>query len=176
MPGPHFDTRRIVVVDARPDDYVATASLVDAGVLDLRFLPNGRSALRLPLSPAADLWVVNTSLADMTGFDLVEMLRSRLGEAPLFMVGNSYDPDEERRALTLGVTRYLCKPIDASWLVAAEPGLRQEAAATPILPRASPPERAPLHGTRLLAAWRPTWEGSIDRGIFGTRRMKERPM
>ena len=59
---------------------------------------------------------MNVTLPDMSGFELVERLRPRAHGADLFLVSNAYREDDEIRAITLGVTMHLCKPVRLCWL------------------------------------------------------------
>ena len=52
----------------------------------------------------------------MSGFDLAQMLRHRKPGVRIFIVGNEYDVEDEIETLSLGLTKYLCKPLDDSWI------------------------------------------------------------
>jgi DNA-binding response OmpR family regulator len=56
---------------------------------------------------------VNVELQGMNGFELVEMLRPFPGGTTVCIVGDNYAVDDEVQALSLGVHRYLCKPLDS---------------------------------------------------------------
>lgn len=68
--------REIVIVDPRFDRYGDLVRAAQAGRIGLHFCADGRSALRLARSFRADAWLVSADLPDMSGFDLVEMLRA----------------------------------------------------------------------------------------------------
>ena len=53
----------------------------------------------------------------MSGFDLAEMLRRGRPGVRVFMVSDAYSVDEELQTLTLGLVKYLCKPVDPSWIL-----------------------------------------------------------
>lgn len=106
----------VVVVDPEPSDYAALVPLVETGRIDLRFLLTGRSALRHAGRLDALLWMINVELPDRSGFDLFEMLADRLGDAYVILVADRYRAEDERRSLGLGATKYLCKPLDSSWI------------------------------------------------------------
>ena len=123
----------IVIVDPVCDrfpDFVQSARNGDVG---LHFCSDGRSAVRMARRFRADVWLVSVDLADMSGFDLLEMLSphvvhgdvdpmlsgsrislDRLGEAAhsaIFMVGDEYRLDDEQRSLVAGVAGYLVRPV-----------------------------------------------------------------
>ena len=106
----------IVVVDANPGDYAALAPLADSGEIDLRFFLSGRAALRRKDDLRAWYWLINVRLPDWSGFDLCEMLRFSLPEASVVFVADRYRAEEERQALSLGVVKFICKPLDPSLL------------------------------------------------------------
>ena len=106
----------VFVVDPNSSDYAALARRAAKAGWNVRFLSGGRDALRLDENATADLWIVHVRLPDISGFDLVEMLQPRLGNAAVFMVADEYRAEDEIRALSLGITRYLCKPLEADCL------------------------------------------------------------
>ncbi len=106
----------IFVVDPNTSDYGILSQWAAEVGCEVHFLSGGRDALRLGRELAADLWVVNIRLPGISGFDLVEMLRPRFGRAAVFMVADEYRTEDEIRALSLGITRYLCKPLEVGCL------------------------------------------------------------
>jgi len=103
---------QIVVADPRPRDYRHLAQLTGENRWHLHFFTSGHAAIRF--GSAADLWIINTQLPDMSGFDLFEVLGERAARAPTFLVGDQYRADEERRACGCGAALYLCKDATGS--------------------------------------------------------------
>lgn len=123
----------IVVVDGNCDRYGDFVQAAQAGEAGLHFCVDGRSAVRLARRFRADVWLVATELADMSGFDLLEMLSphvlqgsvdpllsgsrvslDRLGHgmrSGIFLVSDSYKLEDEQRALVSGVAGYLVRPV-----------------------------------------------------------------
>jgi len=123
----------IVIVDPACDRYGDFVKAARAGEIGLHFCSDGRSAVRMARRFRADVWLVSTELADMSGFDLLEMLSphvvhgdvdpmlsgarislGRLGEGPrsaIFMVADEYRLEDEQRALVSGIAGYLVRPI-----------------------------------------------------------------
>src|SRR5688572_27797376 len=106
---------QITIVDPQPDDYAALAQWTATGEFQVQFLPDGRSALRCSPYLPSMLWMINVELPDWSGFDLYEMLTATVG-CPIFLVADRYDSRQEMAALALGVTKYLCKPLDFHWI------------------------------------------------------------
>jgi CheY-like chemotaxis protein len=99
----------VVVADPRPRDYRNLTLLAGDFGWHVHLLTTGAAALQFARRNVVDLWLINCRLGDMSGFDLVEMLRDLSIRAPVFLVGDRYDADEERQACAGGVDLYLCK-------------------------------------------------------------------
>ena len=111
-----------VVVDAQPADYVCLAPLVRAGQLDCRLVVSGGAALRIAPAVDAALWAINAELPDMSGFDLMEMMRDNLVDPSIVLVGDRYRVEDEIRCRQAGATLYFCKPLQPSWFTACITG------------------------------------------------------
>lgn len=114
--GPDF--RLVNVVDSHPEDYSCVAERLAQDELRMQVYGYGRDALRSDANEAPDLWVINMRLPDMSGLDLMAMLRWRFPGAPMVLVNDEYDSDAEIAARAGGPDMYLCKPLEADWLMA----------------------------------------------------------
>jgi len=125
--------REIVVVDGSSDLYGDFVQSAQAGAFGLHFCIDGRSAIRLARRFRADVWLVAAELADMSGFDLIDMLLphvlqgsvdplmggsrislDRIGRgmrSGIFIVSDTYRLEDEQRALASGVAGYLVRPV-----------------------------------------------------------------
>ena len=99
----------IVVTDARPKDYRDLGLLAGEYGWHVHFLTGGRAAIQFARPSSADLWMINVRLPEMSGFDLMEIVRDRVPGVPVFLVADQYDSEEERRACRYGAALYLCK-------------------------------------------------------------------
>jgi DNA-binding response OmpR family regulator len=108
----------IVIVDPNPADYAELARPAYESGLTLRSLASGREALRAAARLQPDLWVINVRLPDMSGFDLVEMLRSKSPDAHFFCVSDAYCAEEEIHSHLVKAAVYLCKPVQSEWITA----------------------------------------------------------
>ncbi len=109
----------VFVVDANRDDYLGLSdSMIDEGYR-LEVCPSGRAALRMDPANPPKLWVVNMNLPDMSGPDLLSMLRWRYPGVPVCLVSDDYRVEDEIAARCSGAEMYLCKPIESEWLTAA---------------------------------------------------------
>ncbi len=109
-------TLRVQIVDPQYEDYDCLLEMAASARLDLGFTRTGQSSLRTGRLLGVDLWIVSTKLPDMSGFDLLGLLRSAQVDSTVFVVDNAYRLECEQRALMLEASQYLCKPVVASWL------------------------------------------------------------
>lgn len=121
----------------RFDDFVAAGR---RGEIGLHFCVDARSAIRMARRFRADVWLVAAELPDMSGFDLLEILKpcvshaavdpllggatislDRLGRglrSGVFLVANAYSFEDEQRALRVGAG-YLAGPVSMDMLLAS---------------------------------------------------------
>jgi DNA-binding response OmpR family regulator len=98
----------IVVVDSHPRDYRGLTMLVGEQGWHLHFLTSGRAALRFNTGNTVELWLINVTLPDLSGIELMQSLRGR-NDARFFIVANSYEPRYEREACEQGADLFVCK-------------------------------------------------------------------
>lgn len=110
---------QVCVVDANRDDYLALASEMHQSGYDVVVCGSGRAALRHDPSNPPELWVVNMNLPDMSGPDLLSMLRWRYPQVPICLVSDDYRVEDEISARCSGAELYVCKPVASEWLTAA---------------------------------------------------------
>jgi DNA-binding response OmpR family regulator len=106
----------VAIVDRNAMDYDDLLSVPECSDLNVCFLSHGNDALHLARSCTVNLWLINATLSDMSGFDLAKMVRRLSPGARIFIVSDDYNMDDELRTLSLGMTKYLCKPVEASWI------------------------------------------------------------
>lgn len=125
--------REIIIVDPSFDRYSDFVDAASRGSVGLHFCNDGLSALKLARRFRGDLWLVSTELPDMSGFDLLPILREHVHQggvdpliggprisldtlgtglhAGVFMVSDIYRLHEEQRALASGCAGYLVQPL-----------------------------------------------------------------
>ncbi len=121
--------REIAIVDATPSDYSELATPAYELGVTLRSLRTGREALHAAAQFSPDLWMINVRLPDMSGFDVVEMLRSERCESCFFCISDAYVAEEEIRSHVLQAAAYLCKPVQVEWITAWISQARQDGVA-----------------------------------------------
>jgi CheY-like chemotaxis protein len=131
VPAPRVVVPNVVIVDGRCDRYGPFFDAAASGRMSVHVCVDGRSAMRLARRFHADCWLVAVDLADMCGFDLLDMLSPQMlqpqatpqrwgdavsGNASLahpgvFLLADSYRLADEQRALASGAAGYLVGPV-----------------------------------------------------------------
>lgn len=109
MTQSHRSELHIVVTDGWPKGYRNLTQLAGENGWHVHFLTTGTAALRFARPHCADLWMINLSLPDMSGFELLEILRNRDVGVPVFVIADQPNPEDESRACRGGASLYLCK-------------------------------------------------------------------
>jgi len=109
----------VVVVDPEFDSYKTLAESARLGRIELHFRTAGRAALKLADRRNVDAWLIAAHLDDMSGHDLVALLREREGDSKVAMIeasaaGTRQRALAEHEAADLGVDVVFSKPITVS--------------------------------------------------------------
>jgi DNA-binding response OmpR family regulator len=104
----------IVVVDPRPRDYRGLVTLAGEREWHLHFLTSARAALRFNAGGSVDLWLVNFTLPDLAGIELMRLLRDRANSARVFIVADEYKTSHEKAACQKGADLFVCKDAKGS--------------------------------------------------------------
>lgn len=89
------------------------AALGAAGLKNARALPDPANGLAWLLENTWDLLLLDLDMARPGGFEVLRLLRKYLPEnQPIIAVSSRVDVDSRHRALDLGVSDYLSKPVD----------------------------------------------------------------
>ena len=102
------------IVDAHRSDYDHLLAEAEAEQLEIFFLASGRELLHCWFAGAPDVCIVNLQLRELSGFDVIEMIRPFPEGTAVCMLTDKYVLEDEIRALSLGVHSYLCKPLEAA--------------------------------------------------------------
>ena len=109
MQGLHRSQLHIVVVDPCPQDYRDLALAAGTHGWHVHLLTSARAAIRFSRLTQADLWMISIGLPEISGFDLLEMLRPKLAGSRVLLVADHYNPEQEAHACRCGAALYLCK-------------------------------------------------------------------
>ena len=106
----------VIVVDPQFRDYRQMFHGASDRGQSVRMLSRGDDALRLKGVTGNEVWLINYRLPDMSGVDLLELVRQRNPKASVLLIGDEYDTEDELDARSAGATAHVCKPADGSWL------------------------------------------------------------
>lgn len=115
------------------DDGSQYGSLVNAAKesgLHMSVAPDGHTALQLASKRPPRVWMANFALPDMSGVELLQVVRARRPAAPFYLISNRYSADDELSVRTAGATGYLCKPVNTTWLEFCRAALARQPART----------------------------------------------
>jgi len=106
----------IVVVDPKFDDYQHLADSARRGRIDLHIRSSGAEALKIAGRRPVDAWIIAPDLDDMSGHDLVELIRGRAADAKVALIeaegpGSRHRAVAEQDAAVVGADAVLSKPI-----------------------------------------------------------------
>ena len=112
------------------DDSAVTRSLIaevcaTAGASAVESCGSGFEAMRaLPRVDDLALVITDVNMPDITGLELVRMLREqeRYRKVPIFVVSTDSASSDFERAIALGANKYFTKPFDLAALGAAVKG------------------------------------------------------
>jgi PAS domain S-box-containing protein len=87
--------------------------------VELMLAPDGKSGIETALACAPDLVLIDMSLPDMDGLDVLHALRAQpsLGRVPCIAISANAMPDDIVTAKAAGIDGYLTKPLSAAQLL-----------------------------------------------------------
>ncbi len=133
----HID---LLVVDREAKDYrELSGEALDANLI-WKHVHDGHQALHISSGKNVRLWISNMQLPDMSGIELLEIVRAKRPETPFYLVSDDYSAEQERLARAAGAAGYLSKPADHTWFEICRSTLARMRA------RASPVSAADLSG------------------------------
>jgi DNA-binding response OmpR family regulator len=109
-------THSVCVVDARAEDYSDWDFVARQTGVRLHFVADASQALRLARTQSVDLWVINTQLADLSGFELCGLIKGQASRGSVYLVSDHYSADEERAAWQARADVFGCKGAHDGWL------------------------------------------------------------
>ncbi|MCW8962473.1 MAG: response regulator, partial [Gammaproteobacteria bacterium] len=111
---------RIMLID---DDVimleVVKVFLEEEGYYDILTTDQPGKALDLMLEKTPDVLLLDLNMPEVSGFDIMQVIHERheFKHIPVIVLTSSTDADTKLRALELGATDFLAKPVDASELI-----------------------------------------------------------
>ena len=106
----------LCIVDPAPQSYLAFAGTAREQNVQVQFVESARAALRVNPIHEIDTWMISVQLAEISGYDLHDMLRDLFPTSMFVLVDEQHCEARERAARECGVKLYLCKPPQIWWL------------------------------------------------------------
>ena len=137
----HDARLRVLCVDDDEDSRVMLTTLLKLALIDAKAVGTGAQALSSVQAEAFDVYMLDSRLPDVDGFELCRRLRALDPHTPiLFFSGAAYETDK-KKGLEAGANAYVIKP-DLDGLVRsikqfASPAERQTAKIIPFLRKTS---------------------------------------
>lgn len=117
---PEQQAARIMIVDDEPITLdVLAGFLEEAGFADTVLTEDSAGALELARREGPDLVLLDLMMPNVDGFEVLRRLRAEEGwqHLPVIVLTAAADAETKLRALQLGATDFLAKPVDSSELV-----------------------------------------------------------
>ncbi len=115
-----FDDAKIMMVDDEPLNMdVLQIHLRAEGYIKFVAVSDSTTAMETMRQELPDVLLLDLVMPEVTGFDILRLIREdeKLRYLPVIVLTSANDAETKLKALTLGATDFLAKPIDASELV-----------------------------------------------------------
>jgi adenylate cyclase len=112
-------TARVMLCDDEPAIIeVLTVYLEDAGYTNIVATSDASRAMGLLRASPPDILITDLMMPEVDGFEILRKMRAdlHLSRVPVIILTAYNDPDNKLRALELGATDFLSKPVDSSEL------------------------------------------------------------
>lgn len=108
---------KILVVDDEPNILLSLEFLMQQAGFEVVTAEDGQSALSQASQEAPDLLLLDISLPDISGFEVLERLRKESPDLPIIMLTAHGREVEREKGLALGANDYITKPFSTQALV-----------------------------------------------------------
>lgn len=109
----------VAVLDDEPEMRKALRRLLTGCGFGVEEFAHGKDFLSALGSRPLDCLLLDLHMAEVSGFDVLESLRSRPVRVPVIIITAHDEPGTEQRVRSLGARAYLKKPVDRDTLLAA---------------------------------------------------------
>ena len=107
----------VAVVDDDPSLRRAVRNLLASAGLRVEAFPSAEAFLQSQVWQGAGCLVLDLSMPEMNGFELLERLRSLGSQLPVIVLTAHSDDEVRRRSFVAGASAFLAKPFHADALV-----------------------------------------------------------
>ena len=111
--------RRILVIDDQEDFRTLVATVLTAEGYDVEVTADGLTGLQRAKANLPDAIVLDLMMPQMHGYEVIQHLRATIHtqRVPVVVLSAKAYPSDQRKALEMGATRVLQKPIDPAELI-----------------------------------------------------------
>lgn len=78
----------------------------------IRTADNGKTAVKIMRSVPIDVILTDLEMPIMNGFELVAYTKTHYPAIPVLVMTGRHSPETEKRAMSVGASRYIIKPFD----------------------------------------------------------------
>lgn len=112
------DILKILAVDDDPFILTIIKDVLPPNLYNVVSAKNGKEALGMVFSESPDLILLDVMMPDMGGHEVIENLKANASTAniPIIMLTAMSDPQDEIRAIEMGVDDYITKPFEPTIL------------------------------------------------------------
>jgi DNA-binding response OmpR family regulator len=112
----HPMSKRILIVDDDPDSRTILTCILESDGYEVGVANDGFEALREIGDHPPDLVLLDVMMPGKNGFEVCESVKSnpKMSHITIIMISAKSDPISQEKALSLGASDYLTKPINPS--------------------------------------------------------------
>ncbi len=117
----------LLIVDSNRVQYPTLATSAKKAELEFAHAYDGHQALRFAAPHSPRLWIVNMVLPDMTGVELLRLIKAKRPSVPFYLISDTYSAEDELAARVAGASGYLSKPLSLTWFELCRAALARQA-------------------------------------------------
>ncbi|MFP4525847.1 MAG: PleD family two-component system response regulator [Bacteroidales bacterium] len=108
------ENKKILVVDDSETNVFLLQKLLEEEGFDIEYAYSGKEALKLLNSKTYFLVLMDIMMPGIDGYDILQKLKetNKLKSTPIIMVTARDDTESQDKALQMGASDYLTKPLD----------------------------------------------------------------
>jgi DNA-binding response OmpR family regulator len=112
------NNKKILVVDDSETNVLLLQKLLEEEGYESDYAYSGEAALKLLKNKSFSLILLDIMMPGLDGFDILQTLKEqdRIRNTPIIMVTAKDDYQSQKKAIEMGATDYLTKPLDLSKL------------------------------------------------------------
>ena len=112
------DVIKILAVDDDPFILTIVKDILSSKMYDVITAKNGKEALGMIFAESPDLILLDAMMPDMGGYEVIEKLKAQeaTSNIPIIMLTAMGEPEDEIRAIEMGVDDYITKPFEPTVL------------------------------------------------------------